>query len=322
MLSCMENETILQALKDRLLRLVPEPGFYPAAIEGLKLARRETDMRVDCISDPMVGVIVQGHKRSLIADVEYHCEEGQIFAIGMDLPSVTHITGATPETPHLALSIPLDRSILFQLAADIPPATLSGAKAYKGVTVAAAAAELLEACLRLLNLLDTPERIPVLAPMIMREIHYYLLTGPGGEIFRTIGTVGSPDNQIAQAVSWLRKHYKEPFNLAELIGQVYMSQTSFCRHFRRITGMSPLQFQKRLRLYEAQRLMLTKDKNAEAAAYEVGYESPTQFNREYKRHFGEPPHRDIHHRLHQWCLTPSPASPVVSDTFTGFTNGV
>ncbi|MDR1221058.1 MAG: AraC family transcriptional regulator [Treponema sp.] len=289
----MENETILQALKERLLRLMPAPGFYPAAIDGLKLVRREADMRVDCIDDPLVGVIVQGHKRALIADVEYRCGEGQIFAIGMDLPSVNQIAGATPETPYLALSIPLDRYILFQLAADISPSPLSGAKAYKGVTVADAAAELLDACLRLLNLLDTPERIPVFAPMIIREIHYYLLTGPHGEDFRLLGTAESPNNQIARAVSWLRDHYRELFKLAELAAHVNMSQTSFCRHFSRITGMSPLQFQKRLRLYEAQRLMLTEDTSAETAALAVGYESSTQFNREYKRQFGEPPHRDI-----------------------------
>jgi AraC-like DNA-binding protein len=293
MLFGMENETILQALKDRLLRLMPEPGFYPAAIDGLKLVRREADMRVDCIDDPIVGVLVQGHKRALIADVEYCCGEGQFIAIGMDMPSMNQIIGVTPETPHLALSIPLDRYMLFQLAADLPPAPLSGAKDYKGVTVADATAELLDACLRLLNLLDTPERIPVFAPMIMREIHYYLLTGPQGENFRLLGTTESPNNQIARAVSWLREHFRDAFNLAELAGQVSMSRTSFCRHFSRITGMSPLQFQKRLRLYEAQRLMLMEDKRAEAAAYEVGYESPTQFNREYKRQFGEPPHRDI-----------------------------
>ena len=293
----MENKIILHALKDRLLRLLQGPGAYPAAIDGLRLVRRETDVRVDCIDDPLVGVIVQGHKRALIADVEYRCEAGQIFAIGMDLPSMNQITGATPETPHIALSIPLDRYILFQLAADLPPPSLSGVKPYKGVTVADATAELLDACLRLVNLLDTPERIPVFAPMIIREIHYYLLIGPRGEDFRLLGTAESPNNQIARAVSWLREHYRDAFKLAELAGQVSMSQTSFCRHFSRITGMSPLQFQKRLRLYEAQRLMLTEKESAETAAFAVGYESPTQFNREYKRQFGEPPYRDIERLL-------------------------
>jgi transcriptional regulator GlxA family with amidase domain len=129
--------------------------------------------------------------------------------------------------------------------------------------------------------------------MIIREIHYYLLTGSEGEDFRLLGTHETANNQIARAVSLLRENYREPFNLAELAGQVNMSPTSFSRHFSRITGTSPLQFQKRLRLYEAQRMMLTGDKSAETAAYEVGYDSPTQFNREYKRQFGDPPHRDI-----------------------------
>ncbi|MDR1250746.1 MAG: AraC family transcriptional regulator [Treponema sp.] len=289
----MENKTILWALKDRLLKLVPKPGKYPTAIDGLKLARGEADTRVDSIDDPIIGVVVQGHKRSLIADVEYRWEEGQFFAIGMDLPSVSRIAVATPETPYLALAIPLDRYILSQLAPGVPPSPLSGARAYRGVTTAAATVELLDAFLRLLHLLDTPERIPVLAPMIIHEIHYFLLIGPEGEDFRLLGTEGSPNNQIARAVGWLRNHYRELFSLAELAGQVNMSRTSFCRHFSRITGMSPLQFQKRLRLYEAQRLMLTEHKSAETAAYEVGYESPTQFNREYKRQFGEPPYRDI-----------------------------
>ncbi|MDR1230594.1 MAG: AraC family transcriptional regulator, partial [Spirochaetaceae bacterium] len=249
------------------------------------------DVRIDCFHDPVIGVIVQGDKRALVADREYRFREGWYIAYGLDLPAISHISGASVETPHLALSIPLDRYLLSQLASEVKPRP-SG-KAYKGLTVAEAGADMLGACLRLVNLLDTPERIPVIAPMIMREIHYYLLTGSEGEDFRLLGTAESPNNQIARAVSWLRGHFRELFSLAELADQVNMSQPSLCRHFSRITGTSPLQFQKRLRLYEAQRLMLTEDKSAEAAAYEVGYDSPTQFNREYKRQFGEPPRRDI-----------------------------
>jgi AraC-like DNA-binding protein len=282
-----------EALKDRLLRLMPEPGFYPAAIDGLKLVRVDADMRTECFNDPRIVVMVQGDKRAIVADQEYHFGEGRYIAYGIDLPAISYITGASVETPLLTLSIPLDRYILTQLITDLSPTLVSSAKAYKGVTVAEVTAELLDACFRLVNLIDTPERIPVFAPMIMREIHYYLLTGQGGEDFRLLGTVESPNNQIARAVSWLRSHYQDAFNLTELAGQVNMSQSSFCRHFSRITGMSPLQFQKRLRLYEAQRLMLTEDASAETAAFTVGYESPTQFNREYKRQFGEPPRRDI-----------------------------
>jgi AraC-like DNA-binding protein len=281
----------IDALKAKLPGLALKTGKVPTAIEGVCIYRQTENVRMDCFSEPCVGVIVQGDKRALVADREYHFREGWYIAYGMDLPAISHISGASAKTPHLALSFPLDRYLLSQLVSEVKPRP-SG-KAYNGLTVAEAGADMLEACLRLLNLLDTPERIPVIAPMILREIHYYLLTGPEGEDFRLLGTAESPNNQIAHAVSWLREHYRELFSLAELAAHVNMSQSSLCRHFSRITGTSPLQFQKRLRLYEAQRLMLTEDKSAETAAYEVGYDSPTQFNREYKRQFGESPHRDI-----------------------------
>jgi AraC-like DNA-binding protein len=284
---------INEALKSALLRLTPEPGKIPTAIQDVYLYRKIADERIDCFNEPCIGMIVQGDKRAIIADEEYHFGEGDYIAYGMDLPAISHISGASPAKPHLAMSIPLDRYILNQLAEGIQPVSRSGNRAYKGVMVAESEIELLEACLRLVNLLDTPERIPVIAPMIIREIHYYLLTGSEGEAFMLLGTHETANNQIARAVSLLRENYREPFNLAELAGQVNMSPTSFSRHFSRLTGTSPLQFQKRLRLYEAQRMMLTEDKSAETAAYEVGYDSPTQFNREYKRQFGDPPRKNV-----------------------------
>jgi transcriptional regulator GlxA family with amidase domain len=129
--------------------------------------------------------------------------------------------------------------------------------------------------------------------MIIREIHYYLLTGPQGEDFRLLGTPETPSNRIARAVGWLRENYRAPIRVKAIAAQVDMSVPSFVRHFKQITGMSAIQFQKRLRLYEAQRLMLTENKNSETVAIAVGYKSPPQFNREYKRQFGEPPHKDI-----------------------------
>jgi AraC-like DNA-binding protein len=285
----------IDALGARLRALVPGHGDFPTAVEGLYLYRHDMDERIDCFHDPVIGVIVQGDKRALVADREYRFREGWYIAYGLDLPAISHISGASAERPHLALSIPLDRYLLGQLAAGVKPRPAG--TAYRGLTVAEAGGDMLEACLRLVNLLDAPERIPVIAPMIMREIHYCLLAGPEGEDFRLLGTAESPNNQIARAVSWLREHYRELFSLAELAARVNMSRPSLCRHFSRITGTSPLQFQKRLRLYEAQRLMLSEDNSAETAAYEVGYDSPAQFNREYKRQFGEPPHRDVKHLL-------------------------
>lgn len=289
----MLNEALQQTkrdLRDRLLRLVPEPGKYGTAVEGLKLIRREAELRLEGIEDPTLGVLVQGRKRTLTADMEYRLAEGWYIAYGMDLPAVSHISEASPEQPHLALILPLDRSLLFQLAPGFP-ASPSGA-AYKGVLAAEGSADLLEACLRLVSLLDKPERIPVFAPMLIREIHYFLLESPEGDYFRLLGTGQTANNQIARVVSWLRAHYPEPFSLEELAEQATMSRASLCRHFSRITGMSPLQFQKRLRLCEARRMMLTEDTSAETVAFAVGYESPAQFNREYKRQFGEPPRRD------------------------------
>jgi AraC-like DNA-binding protein len=287
-----ETRRIVALLRAKVAQLAPNPGKISTAIEGLYLHRRHQNERFDCFSDPCIGIIAQGDKRAIVADKEYRFSEGWYMAHGMDLPGISYISGASAETPHLALAVPLDHYIMSQIMAEIEQKPLPSSKAYKGITVAEAGADMLEACLRLLNLLDTPERIPVFAPMIIREIHYYLLTSPEGDDFRLLGTVENPNNQIAQAIGWLREHYREVFNLTKLTGLVRMSPTSFCRHFNRITGMSPLQFQKKLRLYEAQRLLLVEGKTAETVAFKVGYDSPTQFNREYKRQFGEPPHRD------------------------------
>jgi AraC-like DNA-binding protein len=282
---------INESLKIKLMGLLPKSGKFSTVVDGLYLYRRDEDVRIDCLREPCIGIIVQGDKRAVIADEEYLYTEGNYIACGMDLPSIGHIIGASPQKPHLAISVPLDRYVLSQLAEEIKPAL--NRRDYKGVTVGEVSAELLEASLRLLNLLDTPERIPVLAPMIIREIHYYLLIGSQGEDFRLLGTIETFNNRIARAISWLRENYKAKVHLDALAAQVEMSVPSFSRHFKRLTGMSPLQFQKRLRLYEAQLLMFSENKNAETVAFMVGYDSATQFNREYKRQFGESPHRDI-----------------------------
>jgi transcriptional regulator GlxA family with amidase domain len=148
---------------------------------------------------------------------------------------------------------------------------------------------------RLVGIIETPEQIPILAPMIIREIHYRLLTGPQGGVLRTF-SAGTNGSRIAEAISWLRKNYTEPFQAGVLADKVHMALPTFNRYFRQATSISPLQFQKRLRLFEAQRLMMVKGEDATRAALAVGYDSVTQFNREYKRVFGEPPCRDVSKR--------------------------
>jgi AraC-like DNA-binding protein len=281
-------------LKEKLLRWMPEPGRYPTAVEGFAISRRHDAKELEnCVYKPLVAVVVQGSKRSVIGSEEYRYGENHCLVIGVDVPSANHVIVASPEKPFLAVVLDLDKYLITQLAAEIPPSSRPENGSYKGMAVAEVDPDVLDAFLRLVELLDKPEQIPVLAPMIIREIHYRLLIGPQGERLRMINTLGTQSNQIAKSITWLRDNYKEPLQVDELARKVNMATSTFHRHFRDVTTLSPLQYQKRLRLYEAQRLMLVENEDAAIAAMAVGYESSTQFNREYKRQFGEPPHRHV-----------------------------
>ncbi len=281
-------------LKEKLLRRLPEAGRCPTAIDGFMISRRHDAKELEnCVYKPLVAVVVQGSKRSVIGSEEYRYGENHCLVIGVDLPSANHVLVASPERPFLAVTLDLDPYLITQLAAEVPPAAKTGARSYKGMAVAAVDPDVLDAFLRLMELLDRPEQIPVLAPMIVREIHYRLLIGPQGERLRTVNTLGTQSNQIAKSITWLKDNYREPLQVDELARKVHMATSTFHRHFRQVTTLSPLQFQKCLRLYEAQRLMLVQNEDAAVAGSAVGYESPTQFNREYKRMFGEPPHRHV-----------------------------
>ncbi|HVO67872.1 MAG TPA: AraC family transcriptional regulator [Syntrophales bacterium] len=281
-------------LKEKLLRWMPEPGRYPTAIEGLMISRRHDAKELEnCVYRPLVAVVVQGSKRSVIGSEEYRYGENHCLVIGVDIPSANHVIVASPEQPFLAVTLDLDKYLITQMAAEIPPSSRLGNDAYRGMAVAEVDPDVLDAFLRLVELLEKPEQIPVLAPMIIREIHYRLLIGPQGERLRMVNTLGTQSNQIARIITWLRDNYKQPLQVDELAKKVNMATSTFHRHFRQVTTLSPLQFQKRLRLYEAQRLMLVENEDATIAGLAVGYESPTQFNREYKRQFGEPPHRHV-----------------------------
>lgn len=288
----LERTNIL--LKEKLLRWMPESGRYTTAIDGLAIFRRnEAKKAENCIYQPLAAVLVQGCKRSIIGSEEYSYGKNHCLVVGVDLPSANYVIGASPEQPLLGLSLYLDKYLTTQLAAEIQPSTRPGNDSCKGMAVAEVDPDVLDAFLRLAELIEKPERIPVLAPMIIREIHYRLLIGPQGERLRMVNTLGTQSNQIARTITWLKDNYKEPLQVDELARKVNMAPSTFHRHFREVTTLSPLQFQKRLRLYEAQRLMLAENEDAAVAALAVGYESPTQFNREYKRMFGEPPHRHV-----------------------------
>ena len=259
------KEDILAALKDILMRHLPAPEIRPSPNDGLVLVRREDPPAPDrCFERPLVSVIVQGSKRSLIGSQEFVFRRGQFLVSGIDMPSSSSFFDTAPGQPFLSLFFYLDRQILTDLMLRMRPAGKTPQEDGPGVAVADAEPEFLEAVLRLAELLDKPEQIAIRAPMILQELHYLLLIGPLG-----------------------------PVRMESLARQVGMSLSTLHRHFKTVTGLSPLQYLKQLRLHEAQRLMLMEDMRAASAALSVGYESVTQFSREYKRMFGEPPHRDI-----------------------------
>jgi len=282
-------------LKEKVLRHAGGSGISATAVDGLAVSKREGGGELEnCFYTPRAGVVLQGHKRSRIGSAEYRYGEFQCIVVALDLPGTFDLTDASVEKPFLAVSLELDRYLITQLSAEVHPSLRphSTGRSYRGVAVADVQLSVLDAFSRLVDLLDHPAQIPVLAPIIKRELHYRLLLGPHGDCLLTINTLGTQSNQVAQAVTWLREHYRRPLLIEELAGKVNMAPSTFHRHFKLVTTLSPVQFQKRLRLHEAQRLMLT-GKDANYAALDVGYESVSQFNREYKRMFGEPPFRDI-----------------------------
>ncbi len=282
-------------LKDKVLERMPEPDLYPTAIEGLTTYRKDDTSAhsSNCFYEPLVSFPLQGAKRSIIGSNEYAYGENQCLVASVDIPVMSYITAASPEKPYVAMTLRLDKYLVNQLIAEVPETTLSETKSTRGTEVVDADPHILSAFLRLAEICDDENQIPVLAPMILREIYYRLLIGPVGHILRSINTSGSPCNQVSNAIAWLQENFKEPLQVDKLAEQFNMSTSHFHRRFKQITTLSPVQYQKRLRLHEAQRLMLTEDVDAYHAALAVGYESPTQFNREYKRLFGQPPRRDV-----------------------------
>ncbi len=282
------------SLKERLLKWLPEQSRLETPISGLALTRHdENTSAIKCFYTPMIALVVQGFKRSMIGDHEANYGELHCVTVGIDMPGVFHITDASPQAPFLSLSVKLDRRIITQLITEAPSIVTVQEGEVTPIVVDEVGKDLLQAFSRLVELLDTPSRIPVLAPMILREIHYYLLCGSQGKCLRLFNTNGTQANQIAQAISWLRENYTSPLRMEELARYANMAPSTFNRHFKEVTSLSPLQFQKRLRLYEAERLMLLEGKDAGTAALMVGYESGSQFNREYKRQFGAPPRKDV-----------------------------
>ena len=245
---------------------------------------------------PLVGLVVQGTKHSFMGGRDYTYGDGQSVVVAVDMPIISYVTDLSPDRPFLFIYLYLNKAMIASLVAemrsDLPPMP-EGANA---VSVAGTDADILEMFNRLLGLLDKPGQISVRAPMMLRELHYLLLLSSHGPLLRQLNTSGTQNGQVARAIDWIRDNFRAPLRVEALARQVNMATATLHRHFKQITGLSPLQYQKQLRLYEAQRLMLVEDARVSSAALSVGYESVSQFNREYKRIFGEPPLRDMKRR--------------------------
>ena len=279
-------------LKSKVQGLFVAPGMLKTDIPGLYASlRTEPTVNQHCFYKPMAIIVLQGKKQATLGAENFIYSENQLVVTSIDIPTVGSILEASPEKPFMTIILDLDNYIISQL---ISEETQPGAADLRrGMGAAPAEPELIDAFYRLVSLLEQPERQKVMAPMIIREIHYLLLTSPLGNILRSVNIRGSRNNQIASAISWLKENYRQPLKINELAQKFNMAESSFYRHFSMVTSLSPLQYQKQLRLYEAQRLMLSENFDAAAAAYDVGYESVSQFSREYKRMFGAPPKTNV-----------------------------
>ena len=269
-------------------------GDNPTEVPGLRLYRRSAPTACTSAAyEPSLVVFVQGQKRINVGKTTYLCNGSNFLLTSVDLPVVSQVVNATRATPILGLVLPLEMPVVRQILNQEEfnfPAAPSGAH---GMAIGVSSSELLSACSRLMDLLDTPRDIPFLSGLIQREIIYRLLRSPQGQHLRAIATSGEQSHRTAKAVAWLRANYTKPLRVDELAGVAQMGLSTLHHHFRSLTAMSPLQYQKHLRLHVARERMLNDDLDATSAAFEVGYESISQFNREYSRFFGQPPMRDV-----------------------------
>ena len=264
------------------------------AIPSLTLHRR-TAPTAPCPAtyEPSVTVIAQGRKQVDLGQTTFIYDESRFLLTSIDLPIISRVVEASEEVPCLALVLKLDMSMIREFLSREEIHMLDVPSDSPAMSTGETTVEFLSACCRLMDLLQTPRDIPFLSGLIEREITYRILRGPQGARLRAIATLGDQSHRTAKAIAWIRANYAKPLRVEELAQIAGMGGSTLYHHFRALTAMSPLQYQKQVRLQAARARMLADDVDAATVAFEVGYESASQFNREYSRFFGQPPMRDI-----------------------------
>ncbi|WP_319419591.1 AraC family transcriptional regulator [Pleurocapsa sp. FMAR1] len=297
-IEALEHETTISKCKE-IAQLISRRtdskgnGIHGTAIAPLEFTRQsDTFTSMHNVSEPILAIVVQGQKEALLGEETYRYGVAQYLVISVDLPHSGFVTEATPNCPYLGLKLDLDPVQLCDIISQTPTCA-DKKESVKGWFVSDATLPLIDCALKLVKLLDTPQDIPFLAPLIIREIYYRLLVSEQSEAVRQIATSGSNMQNIAKAIKLIKTNFAKPMRIEDLAEQVNLSSSSLHRHFKTVTSMSPLQYQKQIRLLNARYLMLAENADAASTAYQVGYESPSQFSREYSRLFGAPPIQDI-----------------------------
>ena len=281
-------------LAQKIAAHAPNTGEHATPIPGLTLYRRTTTTPCyPATYEPSLNVFLQGQKRITLGGTTYLCDGSTFLLSSLDLPVVSQIVEASETVPLLSMLLKLDMAAVREILNHAEFQSQYGSSEARGLAIGKTTVDLLKPCSRLIDLLDAPEDIPFLSSLIQREIVYRLLRGPQGARLRAIATLGDQSHRTAKAIAWLRANYAKRLCVEQLAEVARMGMSTLHHHFRALTAMSPLQYQKQLRLVAARERMLIEGLDAASAAFQVGYESPSQFNREYKRFFGQPPMRDI-----------------------------
>ena len=286
------THTLLQAVRRYVETYADPTGLAQTPIPGLTTIRSATPSGLlYAISQPLVCLVLQGSKQVAMGTQSFSFGAGDSLLITADVPTVSQVTRASAEAPYLSLVLELDPAVIADLAMQMKEeATIADGMP---VRVEPTDAEVADAALRLMRLLDRPASIPVLHAQLVRELHYWLLEGKHGAAIRRLGWPDGHARRVGRAVALLRAEFARPLSVDRLAATAGMSPSSFHHHFRAVTSLSPMQFQKQLRLIEARRLMMSEGRSASSAAFAVGYESVPQFTREYGRMFGLPPGKDM-----------------------------